>query len=278
MSEAYMKIQSHVIFIVLVYRNYDDLVMFIKNTKILQFDYKIVIVNSYYDEISKNKIHDIAKINLCDVIDVENKGYGYGNNCGIKYVNKNYNYKFIIISNPDIIIKKFDERIFQRHTNSIIAPIIHTKHNKHQNPYWYTRNSLSELMLYYGYKYRLRLLLYTAISINKLIRELAHICLIIGTSDDMQIYAAHGSFIIIPKSIIEKVGILYDENIFMFSEEAVLAHKLRRLNIKTYLTKNILICHNEDGSMRYASINEYEHLRKSFLYYYENYIIRKSTY
>lgn len=44
-------------------------------------------------------------------MNVENKGYSYGNNRGIEYCHNNYEYDYIIISNPDIIIKKFDFKV-----------------------------------------------------------------------------------------------------------------------------------------------------------------------
>lgn len=53
-----------------------------------------------------NKCYSIAKKLGCSFINVENKGYGFGNNRGIEYANKYFDYEFLIVSDPNIIIKK----------------------------------------------------------------------------------------------------------------------------------------------------------------------------
>jgi len=75
---------------------------------------------------------------------------------------------------------------------------------------------------------------------------------------------------LIPSSVIKNHRKLYDENMFLFAEEAYLAHVFEKEKINTILTKNILIFHKEDGSMKLSKINEDDELRKSVMYYYEN--------
>lgn len=76
------------LFVVLVYRNSADLYDFIISVKQNFTNYKIVVVNSYYDNESLKVIEDIAISNDCEFINVANKGYSYGNNLGIGYAKK----------------------------------------------------------------------------------------------------------------------------------------------------------------------------------------------
>ena len=97
------KIDVEIVFVVLVYRNIDDLQNFIINTKSkVKCNYKIIVIDAKYsDEVSKD-IENICFQNKLVYIQIDNKGYGYGNNVGIEYANNMYEYKYIIICNPDV--------------------------------------------------------------------------------------------------------------------------------------------------------------------------------
>ena len=84
-----------------------------------------------------------------------------------------------------------------------------------------------------------------------------------------KVFAVHGSFLILPKKVLSKIGMPYDEDMFLFAEEAYLAHLLKKYNIDTYITKDISVIHYEDGSMSISSINEKDEIRKSVIKYYE---------
>ena len=94
----------------------------------------MIIVNSYYDEKTKRIFENIAQKNKYDFISVENKGYGFGNNIGIKYAIDNYQFKRIIIANPDIIIKKFDHKFLDQAIAGVYGGAITTRTGKIQNP------------------------------------------------------------------------------------------------------------------------------------------------
>ncbi|HIS90270.1 MAG TPA: glycosyltransferase, partial [Candidatus Faecisoma merdavium] len=86
--------------------NYNDsetvikLVNEIKN--FLIFDKIIVVDNCSNDNSMKNLIK--IKNPIIDIIQTDfNGGYGYGNNYGIKYIQKKYGDGYILISNPDVI-------------------------------------------------------------------------------------------------------------------------------------------------------------------------------
>lgn len=257
------------IFCILTFRNANDLAECLESINKNVEDYKCVIVNSFYDEKSKVDISRTASQYNCDFLNVDNKGYGHGNNCGIRFINEKYEYDYIIISNPDIIIDKFQPENLPQ--NAIIAPLITTIKGKSQNPYWIKENLFTEKLIYKGMKRHKKLPLIAGIGINKVARELSLFRFKRSNKTSIQIYAAHGSFCMLPNKFVQKVGVPYDENMFLFSEEAYLAYSAQKCGIKTYLTKEINITHKEDGSMKLSSADEGSEESKSFVYYYETY-------
>jgi GT2 family glycosyltransferase len=84
-----------------------------------------------------------------------------------------------------------------------------------------------------------------------------------------KIMGAHGSFVIYSRDIFDKIGLPYDENMFLFAEECLLAHVLKSKGINTIMTKDIQVLHHEDGSMNEANIRQMEEQKKSITYYYD---------
>ena len=266
------------IFVVLVYRNTEDILDMLTSVHQQVNNYKVLIVNSYYDNESKKAFEKIAKDHKCDFINVENKGYGYGNNAGIRYAMNNYSFEYIVVSNPDITIRRFDDSQISNLSDGPIGPMITARDNKSQNPYWAIENQLCEYFIYRGYKNKSQWLLLLGIVINKIIREAFLLVFRILPIINVRVYALHGSFIIYPKTFLDRITMpLYDEKIFLFSEEADLAHDLKSLQIKSTLTKSINIKHKEDGSMGIAKIEEKSELRKSVIYYYEKHHCRHNN-
>lgn len=265
-----MKAYYDLIFSIVIYRNIEDLYELLGSIrKKIKVKYKIIIVNNFYDEQSKNEIYDIAINNGCDFIESKNDGYGAGNNKAISYALEHYDFKYIIISNPDIVIEQFDEKLLN-YGKDVIAPEIITKNRKYQNPMNVLNVSLSTFFIYKGLLKNKKLILYAGLAINKFLREVARGCYKIFDFKFHEIYMAHGSFVLFSKNVIDLMQPMYDEEMFLFAEEGYVAWKLNKYNFKTWYTTKIVLLHKEDGSMKYRNdINE--HLRYSNLYLYEKY-------
>lgn len=239
------------IFIILVYRNADDLRECVDSIKSKVRDCKIVVVNSFYDEASFEVIRQLAGEKQCDFINIENKGYSFGNNAGIQYANERYVYDFIVISNPDVVIQNFDDSSI---TNfDIIAPKIVAANGRMQNPMLVKDNHLSKVLVYYGFKWDFSLLFFAGIALNKFTRFFY--TKIHRSLTPYKIYAAHGSFVLISKRVVETLFPIYDENMFLFAEEDVLALKAKEAGFSIYYVEDIVIHHKEDGSMKLADFS-----------------------
>lgn len=266
-----MKPKYRYVVVVLVYRNDKDLIECIDSIHKKIADSKIIIVNAYYDEESKSKIEEIANSKNCDFLNEVNNGYSYGNNRGIDYVRQHYEYEYIIISNPDIVIQKFDDNLPDA---EIVAPKIITVSGKNQNPMIMKENKLVEYFIYHGLKENIRLLFFLGIVLNKITNKFY--VFFNKASKYLKIFAAHGSFVIIRKNVVDSIQPLYDEKIFLFAEEGVLAQKCREHGMRTVYDDKIEVFHKEDGCMKLADFSINTELKNANIYYYENYVMKRN--
>lgn len=253
-----MQIKKYnLIYVVLVYGNTDDVIDLIESAKNIECTTKFIIVNSYYDDESMEKCREIALKYECDFLEVENRGYGAGNNCGIQYALDHYSFNFLIVSNPDTIVKKLDYKYLSSFKGSVIGPMIITSSGKNQNPFYVDKKIFPKA----EYKFlatRNKLGYYFIIAINKIKKHAFFTKLKLKKEHEKCVYALHGSFIIFSYESLIKLGIVFDENIFLFCEEMVLAEEMKRKGIDAIYTNKIKIQHKEDGSMKFLSGSMYD--------------------
>ena len=255
--------------IILVYRNEDDLKECVASFNRHVSDCKIIIVNSFFDEESNERIKNAAQQLGCDFLSVENKGYGAGNNAGIAYANQHYTFDYLIISNPDIVIQQFDDN--QVNPQGITAPDITALSGKKQNPLLPWDTHYFYYFVYQGYKRNNKYFCLFGRALNRLSREL-FLLWSWNRTTPCNIYGAHGSFLIISQDALAKLLPLYDEHIFLLCEELVLAKRAKEKGIVTYLTPQIKILHKEDGSVKLSNLSMRKIVAQSTIYYYEHYV------
>lgn len=229
------------VFVVLVYRNTKDLKDFFANMNIPNA--KVIVVNSYYDEATKASFEQIAKDNGADFLNVENKGYGYGNNRGCEYAISHYDFKYLVISNADIEIQHMD--ISQLSDQHITAPKIVTLSGKRQNPYLPYLIMPYERMKHTLIKRKSRLTV-LCWALSRIMREAYLLFHRRG-----YVFSAHGAFFIIPSDILRTLHPLYNERMFLFVEEEHVAMLAKEKNISIYYDSSIVIKHKEDGSVSF---------------------------
>lgn len=258
------------IFVVLVYKNTVDIIDFIESVKKQTIDFKIIIVNSYYDDNSMQCFAKITYDNNCDFINIPNKGYSYGNNVGINYAKIHYKFQYLICSNPDIIIKEF-KMMKSIDKNGIYCGNIVAKDNRKQNPMRSCESNLYNKLIYIGYKKNLKSLICLGVFINKLYNQLYSVKRFFFRKEYYKIFQPHGSFIIFSKNSLEILDKVFDDNMFLFCEEGVVAIKARIKGIPIYFIPSLLCFHKEDGSMNLWDGNINEESKKSTIYFFEKY-------
>ena len=251
------------VFVVLVYRNTQDLEDFFESFNLVNA--KVIVVNSYYDDNTEQIFKAIAKKNNADFISTSNNGYGAGNNLGCEHALNHYKFKYLVISNADIIIKEM--KIEDLDENVITAPNIIDRNGKLQNPSSAYYDRLIEKLYYYIFKYKKYSLVYLCVFINKIEREIFYITHKIVNAK--KIYQAHGANIIFPYNILEKLHPIFNEEMFLFCEEPHLAKKANSLGIPIEYNDKILVLHKEDGSTSFLDRKIMDITRDSYLVYYK---------
>jgi GT2 family glycosyltransferase len=256
--------------VVLVYRNLQDLQECIASIQSRVPDCRIIVVNAFYDEESRAAAQEIARHCNCDFLCAENRGYGCGNNLGIRYAQTHYAYRYLIISNPDVLVQHFPALPVT--DAGLIAPEITTLRGRRQNPMVPYESRLREWLIYQGFRHDCRPLVAAGIAVGKLLRAVFAARCRLHKKPFYPIYTAHGSFLLLSRAAIQALGPdLYDENMFLFGEEGALAQRLKRRGIRTVFLPGIRVLHKEDGSMKLSSISVSGALKASNIYYYEHY-------
>ncbi|MCM1438249.1 MAG: glycosyltransferase [Roseburia sp.] len=273
--ETVIKKSAAIVFSVVVYRNTDDLAEFAESVRQnVTLPYKIILVNNYYDDESRERVKRFAAENDCVFLDSENNGYGSGNNRAAEFALENYDFDYFIVSNPDIVIKKFDCENLLNVKDGVLAPEIITIGGKRQNPMYVKDLRFANKKIYRGLKKNKKLPFYFGIGLNKISRGWHNALYKLGRKKTHLIYQAHGSFVIFTRSCLAATGAPYDENMFLFAEESYLAYLLKEKNIPTRYCNFISVVHKEDGSMKFRSdVND--QLKKSNLYFFEKYYLKR---
>lgn len=261
-----VKSEYNIVFVVLVYRNTADLIEFFLNFKIP--DSRVLVVNSYFDSNTDEEFRIIAEKNGADFISVPNMGYGAGNNRGCEYAIKNYNFKYLVISNADIIIKKMDIENMSKYGDSIIAPNIIDLKGVKQNPNIpFKESDIIVNLRYSAYinnRFRIIYFLNALSRLKKIIFYMSY-----KLRSVPYIYSAHGAFFIMPYKIVCSLMPLFDDDMFMYNEERYLARRFYLKNIKTVYAPEIQIVHKKNGSISLLSEKLFNIHKQSYVELYK---------
>lgn len=262
-----------IVFVVLVYRNTQDLVDFFKSNKVP--DSKVIVVNSFFDSDSNELFKRIALDNNADFLSVPNKGYGFGNNKGIQFALSHYEFDYLIVSNADISIENFDVKILNNYPNSVIAPKILTLNGKNQNPSSpFAPSKFRENIVMRLYKGKHRHLIYVYYAWSRFSKIIYYLI----SKFRRKIFSPHGAFFIIPQSILKKIVPLYNEKMFLFFEEHHFGQLAKQNGVNVEYVSELIIRHKEDGSVSFLSESIFNLMRQSYLEYYDYWFHRNTNY
>lgn len=255
------------VFVLLTYINSTDLKEFIESAKRQELNAAYIIVDAFHDQESSEKIKAIAESENANYLLIQNKGYSYGNNQGINFARENYEFEFLVVSNPDILIRQFSIERLRGMEDKVIGPMIINVKNQMQNPMFVSENMLAQKLVYKGLKKNNKLSFYLGIALNKFNR----MCFLKqATNSVSQVYQLHGSFVVFGKLALDKLKTVYDENMFLFAEESYLAIELKKEGIRSIYNPQIIVMHKEDGSMRFRD-DISERLKDANIYVFEKY-------
>lgn len=252
--------------IVLNYNDFNCIYSFVTKVKKYKILDKIIVVdNGSTEEIFKQT--QLLANNKVEVISSsKNGGYGYGNNCGIKYVLKKYPNANLIVSNPDVIV---EEKVIEELINclkkddvDVIAPVI--KENLNVIRGRKLINIWQELITHFPFVYKNKLKSsksnYLFYGDNHYKTRLSYVDMV------------HGCFFAIKGKVIQDID-YYDENMFLYYEEEVLATKLKKKGYKTAILNEVSVIHQQSVTINklYSEIKKERIKNKSRKYFYKCY-------
>lgn len=257
--------KSKTAIIVLNYKKYKLTCSNVDNLIELDGDYYIIIVDNNSMNESMDFIRDkYSKTEgVYIVASKENRGYSAGNNIGIHEAIKiNPSVKYIAIMNPDVIINDreiFNSMIdgaFNNKDIAVVAPrMIEECYKNLDRSGWMISNIWERI--------------FDRTFLHKFFIK-GHDIKINGNYHYVD--AIHGSFFIVRRNVFEKIG-FFDENIFLYGEEIVLAKKIKNIGLIECIDYNFSYIHDHDYSRETITdmVRQGKQTYKSMKYIIEKY-------
>jgi GT2 family glycosyltransferase len=235
------------VFVVLVYRNIEVLRQFFESLA-LSCSYRVVVVNSFYDQDTEEACRTLSKEHDADFIPVPNKGFGAGNNTGSRFVMDHYQYRFLVLSNSDIMIQDIKDLSQMDEQKAVYAADVRMENGHQQNPHLPFRIGLYLKLLDLSYRWKSDMLMNVAFAFNRILRELVVAWTKVNGGKKVRIFSAHGSFIILTYQAVSELSPIFHEDMFLYNEELYLAHRCRLLQIPVYYAPRLKVIHLEGAS------------------------------
>ena len=237
--------------------------------------------------------HNIEKY-YCDNENVvcihssENLGFAKGNNIGFKIAKYQFNAKYIVCSNNDIIVKDKDlfVKMVEYYKNTyfhICGPqIISLVDGKFQNPVkkqYYSKNDIYKRIIKYTVLLGLSYFgldtyiqnFYTKCKVQKCGNDSDNnyqVGVLQGSEIDQNDYQLHGAFLIFSEKYISLFDGFYDET-FMYQEENILKYRCIKHKLTMKYCDAIFVSHKEGAATN--AIAKSAKTKRQF--YYRNNII-----
>ena len=245
--------------VILNYNDAENTIKMIEQIKEYTCLKKIVIVDNHSgdDSVERLKPYENEKIILLEAS--ENKGYAYGNNLGLKYLE---DYDFVFISNPDIVVEEgvMEELILdmkQNHKLSFLGPKI--LENGHISKGWKLPTYGIEVLSTMNYVHRL------AKKLQKYPKNYYQEKL-------TPVEVISGCFFLARMKDFKKIH-YFDTHTFLYYEENIIGTKAKEKDLLTMVDTSLSVVHEYSQSVdkSFKKIAKYKILKQSMFYYEETY-------
>ncbi len=245
-------------FVIVNYNDYNNTLNLVNELKSFNNIDEIVVVDSSSTDGSFKNLKTIKDITI---IETENLGYSHALNVGSKHLIDKYKDVNIILSNSDISIKNKNvieelSKMINKDTKVVMPSINENGTIKYG---WKCRNKYVDL-------------LNSIPLINRLYKNKLTFYKKDYYKDIVEVDTIYGCFFMVDGKALKEVE-YFDENVFLYYEEYILAKKMKQ---KKYLTKcncNLVVYHMHNATIgtNVSRLNKYKIHSKSKLYYEKNY-------
>ena len=248
--------------VILNYNDYENTIKMVHQIKDYKCLSKIVIVDNHSSDESVEKIKSLTNKRIVLSESKDNKGYAYGNNLGLKYLEKETECELAIISNPDVEVEEsvIEELILDMKKNediSFLGPKILeygpiTKGWKFPS---YFVELLPTVNFFNRFSYKFQ-----------------------KYPDDYyqerlcKVEVLHGCFFMARLKDFKKIG-YFDPNTFLYYEENIIGHKAKDKGLFSYVDTTLSVNHlgSKTVQKNLRKVRKYKAIKKSMFYYEKEY-------
>lgn len=227
--------------LVLNYNDYETTFFFVNTIKNYKNIKTILVVDNDSRDGSFDRLKKMESTKIKIVSSKSNRGYGAGNNFGIRYLIDNFNSDYILLSNPDVfvdevVISKMEDFLRSKTDYAIVAPFM-LNSNGEKVPY-------SVFRIPQKWEYILSMDFF----VSRFIKPFLYKNIEKVTSPFFDVGAVSGSLFLMDAKKMLQYG-MFDEHMFLYCEEVVLGIKMKNGGKKIALLPNETFVHNHSVSI-----------------------------
>lgn len=195
----------------------------------------------------------------------ENRGFARGNNFGVEFLTRHFEVEHLLFSNTDIEILSPNcvsvllDRLKRNDEIGAIGPCVVGLDGQYQEPHDRVISVYRQIgwMLFPFLRKR---------------RKASEASAPTRRPESRYTYWVQGSFLLVRRSDFERVG-MFDSHTFLYSEEPILAERLKRIGKRMYYEASVEILHYEGGTIvrKHGSKRSARMAMESNCYYYRAY-------
>ena len=223
------------------YNDAESVICFLEQIKFYKNIRHILVVDNCSTDDSLKRLIQLNSDKIHVISTNKNGGYGAGNNFSLRYLYKYYQSKYVLQCNPDVIISektvmKLENFLLEHDEYTMVAPFMLDKNRKKLPNTAFKVPSLKQYIL------GLDIFFSKYCDLNSY-HDIIH-----DNSSIKDVDALSGSLFMVnlPKMI--KYG-MYDEQVFLYCEEVILAMKLKNNGQKVALLPQEVFIHNHSVSI-----------------------------
>lgn len=253
--------------VILNYNDSDTVKKFIEKINLYNNISHFVIVDNQSTDSSFEELTDLYKnsANIVVIQSDENKGYGYGNNFGVRYVAEHFNDEYVLITNPDVIfseqmLDKLLESINQNKASVISAVQYTTDDTEIKDKAWKVPTAFEYI--------------FCDTKLSKILNLSSLYPNNHFDTDISVVDCVPGAMLLVKISDFLAIG-GYDERMFLYGEETTLGYKLKKAGYKSLLAnkeKYIHIGSTSTSKVMASKVEQRRRIYDSRLFFLKNYL------
>ena len=230
--------------VVLNYNDYKTTIEYVNKIKEYNIINKIIIVDNHStnkDEISYLKKVESDKVEV--ICSEKNGGYAYGNNLGLKYLEKIDNYEYVAISNPDVYVEEQTietclDYLKLHKKVAIVAPRMNFVNGPARRAAWKKRTPIIDI----ANSTRItELLLYPFFRKGEYSKKEYE-------NEYLKVDCIAGSFFIAKYDSLKKIN-YFDEKTFLLYAEDIIGNKIKDIGLEIHILNKLKFIHYDSQTI-----------------------------